>query len=108
MLRTQHIQDWLGKKTWFLVLLPVFFLLHMVTEFYPMLQGKDLLIPVTAWLILVPVLLYCCLRFLTPSLTKYAVFLFYLEIVFFFFAGIKTFFETYLPGFSGYKYVLPL
>jgi hypothetical protein len=108
MPRIQHIQTWLGKKIWFLVLLPVFFLLHMVTEFYPMLQGKDLLMPVTAWFIIVPLLLYCGLRYLKPSLVKYAGFLFYLEVVFFFFTSIKTFFEAYLPAFAHYKYVLPL
>lgn len=108
MNRIHNIQGWLGKKIWFLVLLPVFFLLHMVTEYYPMLKLKDLFIPISGWFIFIPVLLYCSIRFLKPSLIKYAAFIFYLELVFFFFSSIKAFFEEYLPAFAHYKYFLSL
>lgn len=107
MNKIQKIQSWLSPKTWFLVLLPVFFLLHMVTEYQPVLTFKDLFIPVTVWLLGIPVLLYLLLNYVKP-LAKYAVVVFYGEFIFFFFSSIQLFLIRFLPLLSHYKYLLPL
>jgi hypothetical protein len=89
------------------VLLPVFFLLHMVTEFQPVLTLNDLFISVAAWLLGIPVFLYLIINYVKP-LTKYAVVVLYGEVVFFFFAPIHVFLIRFIPLLSHYKYLLPL
>ena len=73
-----------------------------------MLTLKDLLIPITAWLLGIPVLLYIFFRYIVPSWAPYAVIIYYFEVVFYFFSPIELFFETYLPALAHYKYLLPL
>ncbi|THU31136.1 hypothetical protein FAM09_29070 [Niastella caeni] len=104
----QNIQERLGKSSLFLILLPVFYLLHMVTEYYPMLTLKDLFIPVTAWMLGLPVLLFLAIRYIKASWVQYAMTFFYLEIVYFFFSTIYLFIEKYIPFLAHYKYLLPL
>lgn len=108
MNKIKYITEKLSQTTWFLVLLPAFYLLHMVTLYQPVLTLKDLFIPVTAWLFGIPVLLFLVIQFLKPTLIKYAVVLVYTEIVFFFFHSIHLFLIKNLPFISQYKYLLPL
>ncbi len=108
MNRIQYIKERLGQKAWFLILLPIFFLLHMVTEYHPMLTLKDLFIPVTAWLLGIPVLGYVFFRYIKPSWAPYAVLVYYFELIFYFFSPIKSFFDSWLPAIGHYKYLSPL
>lgn len=103
-----NIQGWLGKKIWFLVLLPVFYFLHLATEYHPVITPGSLVMPVSAWLLGVPIFLYVCLRFIKPSFVKYAVCIFYLELIFFFFSNIHLFIEKAIPFLGHYKTLLPL
>jgi hypothetical protein len=80
----------------------------MVTEYDPMLTLQDLFIPVTAWMLAIPVLLYFIIGYIKPSWIQYAVIIYYLEVVFFFFSSIQLFFSKYIPILSHYKFLLPL
>lgn len=108
MNKIKYITEKLSKTTGFLVLLPLFYLLHMVTLYQPVLNLKDLFIPVTAWLLGIPLLLFLIVQYARLSLLKYVVVLVYTEVVFFFFNTIQLFFKNYLPFLSHYKYLLPV
>jgi Sulfatase len=98
----------MNRRPFFLICLPVFFLLHMVTGFSPVVTGGDLFLPVTAWFIGIPLLVFVLITYIKPSLLKYAFLFLYLEFVYFFFGAVHDFCKQYLPVISQYRYVLPI
>lgn len=97
----------LGNRPYFIILVTLFYLLSLVNEFYPILTANDLFLPVSAWLMGISLLLFLIISFISKSLLKYALWILYLQMVFFFFGPFQDFLKENIPALSHYSYVLP-
>jgi hypothetical protein len=104
----QHIKKHLSTQPLFIILLPLFYLLNLTNEYYPILTVKDLSVSTSLWLLAIPVLLFLLIRFVFPQLTKYALLLLYLEAACFFWGSLHDFLKDHIPQLGRYSYLLPM
>lgn len=90
----------------FLLLLPVFFLLHLLTDYFRVLYFSHLHIPETYWYLGAGLILFLFFSSKKPLIRRLALFAFLLEFIFFFFGPIHGFLEEN-AGFLG-KYTVML
>lgn len=105
---TGKLAEHLGQWPYFLIAIPVLYLIHLVNDFYPILTTHDLWWPANALYIGIPVLLFILVTWVRPSLLKYVVLILYAEFLFFFFAPLFDLINRMLPPLARYKYLLPL
>ncbi len=102
------MKKYLSRQPYFIFLLPLFYLLNTLNEYYPVLKAGNIFHPVSLLIITITILLYILVSFITPKLTKYALLVLYLEIFYFFFGTIHFFFKENISFLSHYKYLLPI
>lgn len=97
-------------KHWpyFLIGVPLLYLLHISTEYYSVFSIANLITPVSGWFIGVSFMLFFLISLIWPSLLKYAPVVFCLEAFFFFFGSFYDFLRLHIPFIARYKYLIPL
>lgn len=88
----------------FLLLLPVFFLVHLLTDYFRLISLGQLFIQETFWYLIVSTALF----FLLIRKKKLALLAFVLQFVFFFFGPMHLFLKENLRFLSQYTVLLPL
>ena len=92
----------------FLVLLPVFFLTHLLTDYFRVLHVRDLYIPETFWYLLIPFILFLIFSVKKPLMHRLALLAFTVLVFFFFFGPLHLFLEKVAPVMSKYTVMVPL
>ncbi|HYC30425.1 MAG TPA: sulfatase-like hydrolase/transferase [Chitinophagaceae bacterium] len=98
----------LKTTPFFLVLLPVFFFLHLLTDYFRVLYVHDLYIPETFWYLFIPFVLFLIFMNKRPIMHRLALLVFVLLVFFFFFGPIHLFLEKVIPPVSKYTIMLPV
>lgn len=92
----------------FLVLLPVFYLTHLLTDYFRVLNFGHLFISETFWYLFIPSLLFVLLlRSWKPLVRRLVLLIFFVEFLFFFYGPIHTFLEDNAPALSKYTVMVP-
>jgi hypothetical protein len=92
----------------FLVLLPVFFLAHLLNDYFRVLNFSHLFISETFWYLFVPFVTFLVLLSVKKPLFRRLVLLvFLIEFIFFFYGPIHTFLEDNVPVLSKYTVLVP-
>ncbi|HEY0680121.1 MAG TPA: sulfatase-like hydrolase/transferase [Chitinophagaceae bacterium] len=86
----------------FLVLLPVFFLTHLLTDYFRVLHFSHLWIPETFWYLTISILLFFLFRTQKPIVRRLTILAFILQFLFFFFGPIHTWLEENIPFLGKY------
>lgn len=87
------MKNFFEKYPLFIILLPVFFLLHLLTDYFRVLYFYHLAIPETFWYLGVSAVLFalCCIG--NALVRRLSLLVFLLQFIFFFFGPIRGFFE---------------
>lgn len=88
----------------FLLLLPVFFLVHLLTDYFRLITFSELFIEETFWYAGISVVVFLLLR----NKKRWALLAFLLQFVFFFFGPMHLFLKENLKFLSQYSVLLPL
>lgn len=92
----------------FLVLLPVFYFLHLLTDYFRVLYVHDLSIPETFWYLFIPALLFIIFLNKKPIMHRLALLVFVLLLFFFFFGPMHLFLLRAILPLSKYTIMLPM
>jgi len=92
----------------FLVLLPVFYFLHLLTDYFRVLFVRDLAIPETFWFLFIPLVLFLIFLDKKPIMRRLALLAFMLVVFFFFFGPIHVFLQRIIPPISRYSIMVPM
>ncbi|MGB8191267.1 MAG: sulfatase-like hydrolase/transferase, partial [Chitinophagaceae bacterium] len=90
----------------FLILLPVFFLLHLLTDYFRVLNPHQLLIPETFWYLGVSAALFAFFSIKKPLIRRLTLLAFFVQFIFFFFGPIHGFFEENIPFIGKYTVMI--
>jgi hypothetical protein len=90
----------------FLILLPVFFLTHLLTDYFRVLELRHLWIPETFWYIATAVLLFILFSNKRPLVRRLTLLVFILQFFFFFFGPIHAYLEEHTPFFGRYTVMM--
>jgi hypothetical protein len=90
----------------FLVLLPVFFLTHLLTDYFRVLYFHQLFIAETFWYIFISVLLFIIFYSKKPIIRRLTILVFFLQFMFFFFGPIHTYLEETIPFLGRYTVMI--
>jgi Sulfatase len=92
----------------FIVLIPVFYLLHLLEEYFPILLVGHLLRKESFLLVLIPLVIFFSLAKSPARFRKMALLLLYAEFIYFFFGAILELLKSFSVTFSRYTWLLPL
>jgi hypothetical protein len=92
----------------FLMLLPVFYFLHLLTDYFRVLYVHDLGIAETFWYLFIPFLLFIVFLNKKPVMHRLSLLVFVVLVFFFFFGPIQLFLEKTTPAISKYTVILPM
>lgn len=100
------MKRFLQRAPLFLVLLPVFFLTHLLTDYFRVLYFHHLFIAETFWYLFISVLLFVILYTKKPIVRRLTLLVFILQFLFFFFGPIHTYLEENIPFLSKYSVMI--
>lgn len=92
----------------FLLLLPLFFLFHLLTDYFRVLYFHHLLIPETFWYLFVSLLLFIVFNRKNPVIRRLTLLVFLVQFIFFFFGPIHLLLEENISFLSKYTIMLPM
>lgn len=101
------MKRFLQRSPLFLVLLPVFFLTHLLTDYFRVLYFHHLFISETFWYLFISILLF--IAFSTtrkPLVRRLTILVFVLQFLFFFFGPIHGFLEENIPALGKYTVMI--
>lgn len=92
----------------FLLLLPLFFLAHLLNDYFRVLHFYQLNIAETYWYLGVSLVLFIAFSVRKPVIRRMALWVFLLQFLFFFFGPLRAFLEENIPALSKYSVILSL
>ncbi|HYF29599.1 MAG TPA: sulfatase-like hydrolase/transferase [Chitinophagaceae bacterium] len=100
------MKKFLQRSPLFLVLLPVFFLAHLLTDYFRVLYFHHLFIAETFWYLFISLLLFIFLSTKKPIVRRLTLLVFVLQFLFFFFGPIHGFLEENIPVLGKYTVMI--
>ena len=101
-----RLKRFLQHAPLFLALLPIFFLTHLLTDYFRVLYFHHLFIAETFWYISISVLLFIIFYSKKPIIRRLTILVFFLQFMFFFFGPIHTYLEEHIPFLGKYTVMI--
>lgn len=102
------MKEALRRYPFFILLVPVFYLLHLLNEYFHLLSFPDLFVKETWWYLSVSVIFFALLRKKKPAIQSLAIVVLCIQFFFFFFGAIRDFFSNHLEVLSHYQVLMPV
>ena len=96
------------EKPLFILLLPLFFFAHLLSDYFGVVELHLLGIPETYWYIGVSAVLFVVFSIRRPVIRRLAIWVVLAQFIFFFFSPIHAWLEDFIPSLSKYSVLLSI
>lgn len=106
---TTVMKRFLQNVPLFLLLLPLFFLTHLLTDYFRVLNFRDMFVPESFWYLFISLILFIvCWKSKSATMRRLTLLVFLAQFIFFFFGPIHFFLDDNVPFLGKYTVMLPL